>query len=133
MRRFRLFYLALALTLVPLGCDDDGASAGPVPGELVVRLDTPNDDDGALIATIHGPSTIEAVDGPDSSGPVHYRERGDTVLAAAFGDLEDGAVLRISVPDVRQADQFTATLVEVADRQGALRSDLSTYSLSVRR
>lgn len=133
MIRSRLFCLALVLMLVPLGCGDDGASAGPVPGELVVRLDTPNDDDGALIARIHGPSKIDGVGGPDSSIPVHYRERGDTVVAAAFGDLADGAVLRITVPDVRQADGFTATLLEVADRQGALRADLSTYSLSVRR
>ncbi len=133
MTRLRLFCLALALMLVPLGCDDDGASAGPVPGELVVRLDTPHDDDGALIARIHGPSKIDGVVGPSSSIPVHFRERGDTVLAAAFGDLEDGPVLRIAVPDVRQADDFTATLIEVADRQGALRSDFSTYSLSIRR
>ncbi|HYJ78891.1 MAG TPA: hypothetical protein VEW03_04795, partial [Longimicrobiaceae bacterium] len=50
----------LAVAALAAGCDGGGPS-GPVPGELVLRLETPNADDRAVLVSVTGPAAPGAV------------------------------------------------------------------------
>jgi len=47
------------------------------------------------------------------------------------GNLANGAVVTLHVPDVGAAASYTANVLEVADRQDALRPSLAGYALTV--
>src|SRR5439155_25468841 len=59
------------------------------------------------------------------------RESGSTVIGAVVGALDNGAVATLHVPDVGAAARYTTTVLEVADRQDALRASLAGYALTV--
>jgi hypothetical protein len=52
---------------------------------------------------------------------------------AVFGTLAAGPLLRITVPDVRQASQYQATVLDAADLNNAARPSVSAYVLTVSR
>jgi hypothetical protein len=47
------------------------------------------------------------------------------------GVVANGAVVTLRVPDVGAAAAYTARVVEVADRENALRGSLTGYALTV--
>lgn len=113
-------------------CDANGPDK-PVPGDLVVSLDTPGGADRALLLTVTGPAAPTAVVGAAPAYVVHARTQGTTTRVAVFGALADGALLRVTVPDVRQADRYTATLVESADAANVPRAGVAGYALTIAR
>ena len=126
---------AAALVLAAVfasGCDA-GEPATPQPGELVVSLATPGPADGAMLVTITGPDAVSLVQPAVADGVVRARIQGTTTTVAVFGTLMDGPLLRISVPDVRQAKRYTATVREAADSSNQLRASLAGYALTVSR
>jgi hypothetical protein len=125
--------LLLAAALLPAcGGGDASEPAQPVPGDLTVSLATPNAD-GALLIAITGPDAVGAVQPAAAGAVVRARTQGTTTTVAVFGALAAGPLLRLSVPDVRQAAHYTATLREAADAQNAPRASLAGYSLAVTR
>ena len=72
---------------------------------------------------------------PAATSPDHAffsRETGATSITAVLvGDLAVGTILEFEVPDGSSASDYTATVVEVADRQNALLDDLAGYELTV--
>lgn len=123
--------LLLAAALVS-GCDA-GEPATPQPGELTLTLSTPNPADGALLVAITGPGAVASVRSAVADGVVQSRTAGTTTTVAVFGTLAAGPLLRISVPDVRQAQRYAATVREAADAENHLRPSLAGYALAVGR
>ena len=52
------------------------------------------------------------------------------MVGAVVGNLANGAVVTLHVPDVGAAARYTANVLEVADRQDALRTSLTGYALT---
>jgi hypothetical protein len=130
-RTFLLVALVAGGGVAASGCS---SAEGPVAGELEVRLTSPNSDDRAVLLRLAGVQT--AVTAPAGSG---YRVlvapyRGDTVrvvvMAPQGSHLAPGAVLRLTVPDTRQAASYAARVLDVASA-GYLQRTTTGYSLSV--
>lgn len=129
----RILVLALFCGALAAGC---GGSEGPVAGELEVRLASPNTDDRAVLFLLRGAQT--AVTAPAGS---NYRilkaPRGiDTlrvmVIAPQGGHLTPGTLVRIAVPDTRQAASYSAVPLEVATTAYATRNiPLTGFQLTV--
>jgi hypothetical protein len=102
-----------------------------VPGTLVVRLVTPNTDDGAIVLEITGPAPAAELAAAAPGALVHIRANGNTARVAVFGELGAGTLLRFNVPDVNAAPQYGAQVIEVADRASALRTGVTGYQLTI--
>jgi hypothetical protein len=105
----------------------------PGTGRLVVRLETPHEDDGAILLEIRGRRT----------GPAHTTDTtlwlsGETVDSTLSrfliaGDLSSGALFEIEVPDVTAVGIYSATITAAADRGSSVRSSLEGYRLTITR
>lgn len=140
MNRLRRFAIATlsAVIFIPLGCGDEAEQSttpdpvGPTPsGPLVVSLVTPSADDGAIVFTVEG-GAIEGAAVATAEHAFFFRETGAaSIRVALVGDLEEGELLEIEIPDGSDVSGYEATIVEVADRANELRADLSGYDLTV--
>jgi hypothetical protein len=114
------------------GCD----TASPSPGggsELKLGLRTPFRGDHALLVTITGPAPATSVRSAGSGYVVYSRSTGNITRVAVFGAINDGDLLRFSVPDAAQAGAWSATVTDAADSLNRTRSSLVGYSLTVSR
>jgi hypothetical protein len=127
----RMLVLALLGGLAAAGC---GGNEGPTAGELEVRLASPNTDDRAIRFLLGGERT--AVTAPAGTNYRVYTAPGpgDTVIvvvvAPQAGRLAAGALVRLSVPDTRQAASYRTTVQEVAAASYAQRA-VTGYALTV--
>ncbi len=128
--------MALAPAAVLLGgtaaCNDDDpvGPTGPTAGVLMVTLDTPNPDDGAILIVITGPGMSE-IGSTNAAHYFRYALSGNTLTAVFVGDLEDGSLLEVRVPDVDALASYTATIHQVARRNSELRDSLAGYELAL--
>jgi hypothetical protein len=119
----RLVVLALLSGALAFGCS---STEGPVAGELEVRLTSPNVDDRAVLFLLRGPQT--AVTAPSGSGyrvlqsPLRIDTLRVLVIAPQGHQLTAGALLRVAVPDTRQAASYSAVALDVASTTYAARS-----------
>ncbi len=122
-----------AVLLGGVACSNDATGGDPLGGTLTLRLTTPHADDGAMRFVVSGPA-IDTAEAINASLRLFTRsEGGSTVVGAVVGTLANGAVITLHVPDVGAAARYTATVLEVADRQDALRTSLAGYALTVDR
>ncbi len=134
----RLAYsMALATMAAILGsCGNDpsgpgGGGGGGNAGTATVSLSSPNADDGAVLVTLNG-SGLTNVRPPNSSYQVFWRLASANVLkVAVVGDLADGPLFTVDVPDVSNLAGYAGTVDQAASRTDALRGSLSGYSISV--
>lgn len=131
MTRARWIFAMVAALFVSVACSDESTSAGAGAGTLVLRLTTPHADDGAMTFEVNGPSIDSASAVNGSLRLFTRRVGGSTVVGAVVGTLANGAVITLHVPDVGAAARYSATVLEVADRQDALRISLAGYALAV--
>lgn len=130
MSRLRWMFAMTAAAVVGAACSDVPTGRATGAGTLTVRLTTPHADDGAVAFEVSGPS-IDAVGAVNGSLRLFTRRVGATVVGVVIGAVARGAVVTLQVPDVGAAADYTARVVEVADRQNALRASLSGYALTV--
>jgi hypothetical protein len=120
----------LGLTLAAASASSCGDGVGPVAGVLIVSLATPNPGaDGAILLTVSGPGTLTSV----SAEPglrVFSVAFGTTNNFAVTGQLTNGAILTIGVPDTRRASQYVATIQRIAASDYTLRG-AAGYSLTI--
>jgi hypothetical protein len=132
MTRARWTFAMVAALFVSVACSDQPTNAGSGPGRLVVQLTTPHGDDGAMSFQVSGP--VDSVSAANGSLQLFtHRLDGSTVLGAVIGQLANGAIVTLHVPDVSAAAGYTVTALEVADREDALRASLAGYALTVTR
>jgi hypothetical protein len=129
-----IFAMAAALS-VAAGCSDDPTGGptggGAQAGTVILRLTTPYADDGAVLFEVSGPPIDSAVAVNGSLRLFTRRAGGSTIVGVVVGVVTGGAVVTLHVPDVGAAAGYTARVLEVADRQDALRGSLTGYALTV--
>lgn len=118
--------VSLLLIAMTLGCGDNS----PVPGSVSVSLETPNLDDGALVITVTG-SGITGITPTSSGYQLHQRlVTSGELRIVMFGNLSSGPLFTASVPDTRDLEIYSASVVQAASRTNELQ-DLAGYSLVV--
>jgi len=130
MSRSRWICAMVAALVAGTACSDNPTSGSARAGILTLRLTTPHADDGAMTFQVGGAPIDSATAANASLRLFTRRESGSTVIGAAVGALDNGAVVTLHVPDVGAAARYTANVLEVADRQDALRTSLTGYALT---
>jgi len=131
MSRSRWIFAMVAALVAGTACSDNPTSGSARAGTLTLRLTTPHADDGAMTFEVSG-APIDGATAVDASLRLFTRRvDGSTMVGAAVGNLANGAVVTLHVPDVGAPARYTATVLEVADRQDALRASLAGYALAV--
>ena len=125
--------LALLCAALAGGC---GSPEGPVAGELEVRLTTPNSDDRAVLFLLRGTQTAVSAPSGSSYRVLQSPLRTDTlrvlVIAPQGGHLAAGTLVRVVVPDTRQAGSYSAVPLDVASTTYAARAvPFTGYQLAV--
>lgn len=114
MRISTLLLSTIAAALI-LGCGGDAPTTPlqpqPEPGELSVTLSS-DVAVGGLMLTVTG----AAMTSPAATGgaQLYYDLSGGDLQAVVVGSSLSGAILRFTVPDVRQAATYQATVQEAA-------------------
>jgi len=121
----------VAVLSVAAACSDDSTGAAARAGTLRLTLTTPHADDGAMTFEVSGPPIDNAMAGNATLRLFTRRVNRSTVVGAVMGGLANGAVVTLQVPDVAAAAKYTVRVLEVADRQDALRASLTGYALTV--
>lgn len=130
MRLRTLLAAGAAFGAASCGGDTTGPTE-PTPGVLTVSLEAPPGvTTGAVVLAIGGPGAITNVSGPAPGHHVYSRAATSGVKVGVFGTIAPGALVRFSVPDTREADAYTATLIEAAGTDNALKS-LTGYALRI--
>ena len=126
--------LLAIVTMIGLSCGD---SNGVQPGELKVRLTTPNSGaDSAIVLRIIGPTGSVLTSATAGAGLRLFQQplTGNTTHFALIGQLTQGAViLTIGVPDVNAVSQYSGTIEGVAQPNYQLRAVPGGYALSITR
>ena len=122
--------MVTAVSLVT-GCSDPPTTIDARQGTLTLRLTTPNLDDGAIEFSVTGPPINSAVAVTASLRLFTRRVDDSTMVGVVVGDVANGALVTLQVPDVGAAAAYRARAIEVADRQDVLRESLTGYALTV--
>ena len=131
LTRKKLLALALVGFLVSCSGDDlpPGVPAPMGPGLLAVILDSPNNNDGALLFTLSG-GPADSIRGRNlrliSSPAGTNRHR---VIVSGF--IGNGKIVRFWVPERDNAAGYAAVLEQAAGRADFAQQDITNYSLSV--
>jgi hypothetical protein len=128
-RRLRLA-VAAAMTIFVAGCDPAGPGEPiPDPGPVNVVLATPRDDDGAVMFSIRGGAldSISAV----GYGAFATQTAADAHRVIVSGDIVDGPIARIWLPDRRALAPYTLGIEQVANRVTYAQQPATGYALSL--
>jgi hypothetical protein len=102
----------------------------PPPSALIVGLDSPQTDDGAVVFTLHGPDLADLQ--PASGAYLTYtRALGQDVRVVMVGDLAAGPLLTAKIGAGHQLAEYSAVVEQVAMRSDTLRGDISRYRLTI--
>lgn len=126
MTRRGLLCLALLLT----ACGGEPTSS-VTPGVLTLTLSGTAGNDGALVVTVSGGAVndVHAADGVEIS---RNTDASGTHLLL-LGNITEGVVARIDVPDVAKAAAYVATVDQAADRTTFGLLDAAGYRIVVAR
>lgn len=131
MNRSRWTLLMVAALSVGAACSDDPTAGVTQAGTVTLRLTTPHADDGAVLFEVSGPP-IDSATADNASLRLFTRRAGETtIIGALVGVVTNGAEVTLHVPDAGAAVGYTAEVLEVADRENALRTSLAGYALTV--
>lgn len=116
--KHRAAALGIVLALLVSQCAKD--PAGPRSAQLTVHLANAGSSDRAMLVQIAGPSSdapIDTVTAPSGSAyRVFVRRLSSTQWRAVVtGDLTDGALVIIAVPEERRTAVYTGEILDVAD------------------
>ncbi len=109
----------LALALVLAGgllsaCGGEVVPPGPTPGTLLVSLSGAGATDGAILIRVSGGSVSSVMSAVPYTASGAESTTGYRVVVT--GDLHDGAVVHLQVPDVNAIAGYSAVVEQVADR-----------------
>ncbi len=126
--RFALIASLLTLAACGAGSSPTGTPAptpsDPTPGWLTLQLATPNGNDGAVQFVVTGPA-IDTVKVPDFNG---YADAGGTIAnIIVTGQVGNGTIGRIFVPDLARSSEYQASVVAAAVRGTYQLQNLTGY------
>ena len=131
MTHARWAVMLVAALSVSAACADEPLGGNAQARTLSLRLATPHADDGAMLFAVSGPPIDSATAGNASLQLFTRRVGSATMVGVVVGELANGAVVTLQVPDVGAAAGYSARVLEIADRQDALRASLTGYTLAV--
>lgn len=120
--------LFLGLCLLT-ACGGGEVVAVSTPGSLTLTLHTPGLNDGALVLVVSG-GPVNAVHGSGALDVVKQTDGSGTHLMF-IGDLAEGVIATIDIPDIGTAKAYVATVVQVADRTNFSLLDSGPYQLII--
>jgi hypothetical protein len=130
------FYVVAALAaIVTTGVSCGGDPGGPQPGNLLVRLTTPNSGlDSAIVFTINGPGPLTGAAAGTGLRLFQQPIGGNSTRFALTGRLlANATILTIGVSDVGAVSQYSGTIQGVAQPNYQLRTLPGGYSLAITR
>ncbi|HET7041190.1 MAG TPA: hypothetical protein VFI13_04195 [Gemmatimonadales bacterium] len=121
-----------ALLLAVAGCgSSDGGGAHPVPGFLTLTLSTPNANDGAVLFKVSG-GTIDSVVGGAMVQSGSYVINPTFTRVVTAGNIVDGIIAKIHVPDVDKAASYSATVEQASIRTAPYtQQSLTNYTIAI--
>jgi len=131
MKGIRWVLALVAVLSLGTACSDYSTGGAERAGTLTLRLTTPHADDGGVMFEVSGPPIDSAMAVNASLRLFTRRAGGSRIVGAVVGVVANGAVVTLRVPDVGAAAEYTARVLEVADRQNALRASLTGYAITV--
>ena len=129
MRSLRVLGL-VALLGAGVGCGGGGGGGGAEPGLLNLTLNTPNTDDGAVLFRVTGGDVDSVLNGAMTQSSAFSVTPSFTRVVAA-GDLTDGVVAQIAVPDINDVSSYAVIVDQVAVRNSFAQRSLTGYSIAV--
>lgn len=112
-------------------CGDTSSPPTARPGAVIVSVARPDGLDVALMLRVTGPGldagTVQAVFGVQH---VYARTAPGGVNVAVFGLPATAPLVRLQVPDVNRLTDYSATVVEAAAANNALRT-IAGYSVTL--
>jgi hypothetical protein len=123
--------LVLTLLTGVLSCGGTTDPPGPEAGVIVASLNTPNEQDGALIVRIVGEQTGLKALGSYRLATANEAP-GTTVRAIVTGTIVDGGLLEFSVPDIAKLSTYVVVVDQAAARGTYALLDPSGYNISLR-
>jgi hypothetical protein len=120
----------LTAGVVLANCGGGGGEPGPVKGFLDVTLNTPNADDGAILLKVQG-GEIDSVVGGAMAQYGGYTIQPSFTRIVVAGNITDGIVARVQVPDINNAGAYSATVEQVAVRNSSTTRSTAGYTLTV--
>ncbi|MGH7608232.1 MAG: hypothetical protein ACREME_12940 [Gemmatimonadales bacterium] len=134
MRHTRWWTALVAAIALPAvsSCDNAFTALGPVPGRLVVSLETERAPAGAILLLLQGEG-ISAPTALDGGSRLFVRPLDDagTYRVAVVGERMSGPLFVFDVPDVTHPAAYSVRLLEVADVANGLQTDVAGYRLFV--
>ena len=127
--RNRLFFLGLLAGV--LSCGGSTEPAGPQAGVVVASLNTPNDQDGALIIRVVGEQTGLKVLGGYHLATANAAQ-GTTMRGIVTGTIVDGDILEFTIPDISKLATYVVVVEQAAARGTYALIDPSGYNISLR-
>jgi hypothetical protein len=129
-----MFRGAMIVGVALFGVQCGGGPSGPQPGNLTVRLVSPNSGaDSAIILTVTGPAALTSAAAGTGLRLFQQPLGGTTTRFALTGQLNNNAtILTIGVADVGAFSQYNASIQGVALPNFTLRG-LAGYALAVTR
>ncbi|HEX9729233.1 MAG TPA: hypothetical protein VGA37_12070 [Gemmatimonadales bacterium] len=125
MRPSLVAAVVLAVLLTASACGTEPT----VGGRMLVSLETPASDDGALAVVVTGPGIAEVMP-TSSSYSVYWRLASATeARVLVFGNISPGPLFALLVED--RSAVFVGQVTEVARRDDALRDDPVDYTISI--
>ena len=136
MKYFARPALLAMLLVAGLSCGGDGGTGPSGPGDLKIRLTSPNSGlDSAIVLTITGPAPLTSATA--GTGLRLFQPAtlsGTTTKFALVGPLTNGAVIMtIGVADLAALSQYSGTIGGVALPTYQLRTSLAGYALALTR
>jgi hypothetical protein len=116
--RERATAVGLAVILAVLHCKE--GPTGPTAGNLSVQLSNAGSSDRAMLLEIAGTDTSARIDTVQATSGSSYRVFVQRQSRARWrvivtGNLSNGVLLSIGVPDKDRTGAYTATILDVAD------------------
>lgn len=119
---------ALATAGLALGCGGEEVIP-PVPGNIVVSFFTPNSTDGAVLFTVTGPGLTNLAPASSSARIFTRLVAAREVRVIVVGNLGNGPLFTMDVPNTNDLSAFSAMVNQVADLDDDLRESLADYRI----
>lgn len=126
MRVLRVWALVAATALVASCGGSSGDSAEP--GVIRLTLDTPNTGDGAVLFRVTG--EIDSIQGGAMMQDGSYAAVSTYTRIVVSGNLTDGPVAYLFVPDTREISSYVATVEQVAVKATNAQRALAGYTIT---
>jgi hypothetical protein len=131
MRHLRILALVATVGFVANCGGGGGGGGGPEAGFLNLTLNTPNADDGAVLFRVVG-GDVDSVLAGAMVQEGSYTVQPTLTRVVVAGNIVDGVVAQVAVPDIDDAANYSVVVEQVSIRNAPFtQRALGGYSIAV--